>query len=82
MIRCKLSLLMGRDKLKIADVARTTGLSRSTLSSLYQEDAVRIEIETINKLCQLFQCGVGELLEFIHDEPQHQPSAQTKRPAR
>lgn len=68
MIRCNLSLLMGRDKLKIADVARATGLSRSTLSALYQEDAVRIEIETINKLCQLFRCEVGELLEFVRKD--------------
>lgn len=70
MIRCNLSLLMGRDKLKIADVARATGLSRSTLSSLYQEDAVRIEVETIDKLCSLFHCGVGELLEYVQDDVQ------------
>ena len=68
MIRCNLSLLMGRDKLKIADVARATGLSRSTVSALYQEEAVRIEIETIDKLCQLFKCEVGELLEYIGDD--------------
>jgi putative transcriptional regulator len=67
-IRCKLSLLMGRDKLKIADVARATGLSRSTLSALYQEVTVRVEVEAIDKLCSLFKCGVGDLFEHVSDD--------------
>ena len=34
MIRCHLSSLMGRDKLNISDVARATGLNRSTITAL------------------------------------------------
>ena len=37
MIRCHLSTLMGRDKLRISDVSRLTGLNRSTVTSLYKE---------------------------------------------
>lgn len=44
MLRCRLSLLMGRDKLRIADVARATGLKRSALTALYRETATRIEL--------------------------------------
>lgn len=68
MIHCKLSLLMGRDKLRIADVARATGLSRSTVSALYQEVAVRVEVEAIDKLCSHFKCGVGDLFEHVSDD--------------
>jgi len=64
MIRCHLSLLMGRDKLKIADVARETGLNRSTITALYHETASRIELDSVEKLCRLFNCGVGDLFEF------------------
>lgn len=67
MIRCHLSTLMGRDKLKIADVARLSGLNRSTITALYRETATRIELEAINALCTLFKCRVGELFEFVPD---------------
>ena len=40
MIRCHLSTLMGRDKLRIADVSRRTGLNRSTITALYKETTI------------------------------------------
>ena len=65
MIRCHLSSLMGREKLNIADVARATGLNRSTVTALYRETATRVELPAIEKLCALFHCSVGELLEVV-----------------
>lgn len=68
MIRCHLSVLMGRDKLRIADVARRTGLNRSTVSALYRETATRVELPAVEQLCRLFGCQVGELFEFVADD--------------
>lgn len=65
MIRCHLSTLMGRDKLKIAEVARRTGLNRSTITALYQETAQRVDLDAIDRLCRLFNCTVGELFERV-----------------
>jgi len=65
MIRCNLSRLMGERKLKIVDVSRETGLHRNTVTLLYRETASRIDLEAIDKLCQFFDCEVGELLERI-----------------
>lgn len=68
MIRCHLSTLMGKHKMKIVDVARATGLHRNTVSLLYKEQAVRIELDAMDRLCQLFNCSVGELFEFVPDK--------------
>lgn len=65
MIRCHLSTLMGREKLRVADVARLTGLNRSTVTALYRETATRIDLPAIEQLCALFHCPVGELLEYV-----------------
>lgn len=65
MIKCHLSRLMGERKLKVIDVARLTGLHRNTITLLYNETAARIDIEAIDKLCQLFGVQVGDLLERI-----------------
>lgn len=65
MIRCNLARLMGERKMKVMDVARETGLHRNTITLLYKETAQRIDLEAIDKLCDLFDCEVGQLLEKI-----------------
>lgn len=64
MIRCHLAALMKRKKLRISDVAHQTGLNRSTIRALAQESVTRIELPAIEKLCLLFDCEVGELLQL------------------
>lgn len=67
MIKCNLSKLMGIHKMNIQDVHEKTGLNRNTVSNLYHEKATRIDFDTIDKLCKLFNCqsGPGELFEYI-----------------
>ncbi len=65
MIKCHLSRLMGEHKLKIADVARDTGLHRNTITLLYNETAARVDLEAMDKLCTLFNVSVGELFEQV-----------------
>ncbi|WP_313913642.1 helix-turn-helix transcriptional regulator [Tahibacter sp.] len=67
MIRCRLSILMGQKRLRIADVARLTGLNRSTVTALYHDRATRIELPALDRLCALFECPVGELFERLPD---------------
>ncbi|MDR9435521.1 MAG: helix-turn-helix transcriptional regulator [Thiohalophilus sp.] len=64
MVKCHLSKIMGEKKLKISDVARDTGISRGTITRLYQETAQRIEIGVLNKLCRYLDCQVGDLFEI------------------
>ena len=66
MIKCRLSILMGERKLRVADVARGTGLSRSTVTRLYKETAERIDLDTIDALCEFLDCEVGEL--FVREK--------------
>ena len=73
MIRCNLSTLMGREKLRISDVVRETGLNRSTITSLYKETATRVELPAVDRLCRLFSCQVGELFEHLTDATEDRP---------
>ena len=72
MVRCHFSRLLGEHKKRVADVARGTGLHRHTLERLYTEEAVRIDLATIDKLCEYFNCAVVDLLEYV-------PSARGKK---
>lgn len=53
---------MGKRQYKIKDVHELTGLSRTTISALYNGRATRIDFATIEKLCSLFNCGIDQLL--------------------
>ena len=68
MVRVHLSRLMGERRVKIADLERDTGLSRTTLSRLYHEKAGRLDFETLEILCRYLDVGVGDLLEVTDDE--------------
>ena len=68
MIKCHLSKLLGEKRLKISDVARDTGINRGTLTRMYHETFVRVDLETINKLCEYLSVTVGELFEYCPAE--------------
>lgn len=65
MIRCRLARLMGEHKMRISDVMRETGLSRTTITLLYKETAQKVDLEALDKLCELFNCQLGDLLERV-----------------
>jgi putative transcriptional regulator len=68
LIKCHLARLMGEHKMKIADVARETGLNRNTVSLLYHETAKKVDLDAVDKLCSLFQCDVSDLFEYVDEQ--------------
>ena len=60
----KFSTQLGAKRLKIVDVARATGISRTTLTNLYYARNTTIGLETLDKLCAYFGCDVNDLFEF------------------
>ena len=64
MIVCNLPVLLAERRMKVADVARETGMSKTTLHKLYNGQSTRIDLETIEKLCLLLNVEVGDLLKL------------------
>lgn len=67
MIKCYLSRILGDKKLKVAEVARDTGINKNTLHRLYNETATRVDLEVVEQLCRYLDIEIGELFE-ITDE--------------
>ncbi len=63
-VRSKLSTIMGENRYNMQFIHEKTGLSRATISNLYHDRMERIDYETLSKLCKLFKCGVGDILEY------------------
>jgi putative transcriptional regulator len=65
MIKCYLSKIMGERRIKIADVAKDTGINRGTITRLYNETASRVDLEVIDQLCEYLDIKVEDLLEKV-----------------
>ena len=44
---------------------RAEGISNSTLTRLKHNEAV--STETLNRLCQILHCNVGDIIDYIDD---------------
>ncbi|TXH88687.1 MAG: XRE family transcriptional regulator [Rhodoferax sp.] len=64
----KKQFLDGR-RVTISEIATTTGLNRMTLSKILNQRGYGTGTETIDKLCQYFECTVSDLMEFVSDVP-------------
>lgn len=53
---------MGKYRYSIQDVHIKTGLSRNTISNLYNDKARRIDYDTLEKLCEVFNCDINDIL--------------------
>ena len=67
MIECKLSTLMGAQRKKISDVARATGISRTTLIERYYDRSKAVSFRVIELLCRYLNCTVGDLFVIEED---------------
>lgn len=63
LINNKFSMIVGARRLKISDISRETGLSRTTLTQLYYDRCKYITFETLDKLCEYLKCGIGDIIE-------------------
>lgn len=65
MLKCNLAILLAERNLKITKVSKDTGISRTTLTSLYYNNAKGIQFETLNTLCQYLSVYPDSLLQYL-----------------
>ncbi len=65
MMRCNLAVLLAERGLKITKVANDTGISRTTLTALFQNHNRGIQLETLNALCMYLGVGPKDLLDYV-----------------
>ena len=65
MIRIKLCELMGREKMTRKKLSELTGIRPNTIGDLYREDVRKIDLQTLDKICEVFNCKVSDVIEYI-----------------
>lgn len=64
-IKIKISDLLGKHKMTQKELSEKTGIRPATVSALYHETIKRLEIEHIDKLCEVLDCQPGDILERV-----------------
>ena len=60
--------LLAERRLKVADAVRSTGVSKTTLHKIYNDQSSRIDFDTIDKLCEYLEVEVGDLFEYVKED--------------
>lgn len=64
MIFCNLKMLLSARNLRISRVANDTGISRTTLTSLSQNDLKGVQLTTLDTLCQYLEINPKQFFEY------------------
>lgn len=64
-IRIKLSTLLGEKRITQAELARKTGIRPATINEMYHEFSVRVNLEHIDKICEVLDCDISDLLVYV-----------------
>jgi len=59
----------GYRPLTIEQISKETGLSESTITGMTTNRTRRADYDTINTLCNYFDCAPGDLFDFTTDIP-------------
>lgn len=67
-IKIHLSELLGKQKMTQAELARRTDIRPNTINEIYWELVDRINLEHLEKICNVLGCKIGDLLEIVPDD--------------
>ncbi|MBQ2994191.1 MAG: helix-turn-helix transcriptional regulator [Peptococcaceae bacterium] len=63
MIKINLSRLLGERRMTQSELAQKTGIRAATVNELYHDIAERVSLEHLDKICDVLNCELHELIE-------------------
>ncbi len=67
-VKSNLKAILDERGIKIRDLERMTGLKFETLRRLYNDVTKQYQRDTIGRICEVLNIGIGELLILIDDD--------------
>lgn len=65
MIRIYLSRLLGERRMTQKELSELTGIRRNAINEWYHEIPVSLKVEHIDRICEVLNCSIEELIEYI-----------------
>jgi len=67
-IRIRLRELLEKRGMAQTELQARSGLGYSTINALYHGKTERVEFATLEVLCDVLGCGVGDLIEYVPEK--------------
>jgi len=67
-VRFRVRDLLDARAMTQTELQMRTGLAYSTINDLCNNKPRRVELETLDVLCNVLDCGVGDLLEHVPEK--------------
>jgi len=67
-IRVRLRELLEKRGMAQTELQARTGLGYSTINALYHGKTERVEFATLEALCDVLDCEVGDLIEYVPEK--------------
>lgn len=65
MLKNNLSAIMGAKRIKIYELEKISGISRSAITRLYYNQTNTVSFNTIENICKALNCTPGDLFEVV-----------------
>ncbi len=65
MVKIHLSRLLGERRMTQKELSEKTGIRPSTINEIYNEFAGRISVDHLDRICEVLNCDISDLLEYI-----------------
>lgn len=83
MIKVNINVLLAERGMSVGDFAAAVDLSPANVAVLKNGRAKAIRFSTLERICRVLECSVGEVLEFIdEDDDAHRETAHLLRSPR
>ncbi len=63
-----LDVMMAKRKMSLKDLAEKIEITNANLSILKNNRAKAVRFTTLNEICKILECQLGDILEYIEDE--------------
>ena len=67
MIKNRLSIILGEQRMSVSELSKLTGISQNALNKIYHNKTKGIDFDTLNKLCNALERNSQDIFEFIPD---------------
>ena len=67
-VRFRLRELLAERGMSQTDLQTRTGLAYSTFNDLFNNKPRRVELETLDVLCEVLDCSIADLLERVPEK--------------
>lgn len=65
MVKIYLSKLLGEKRMTQKQLSQLTGIRPNTINDWYHEIATSLKVEHIDKICEVLECNINDLIEVI-----------------